>query len=131
MTAPLRAFRDHYVAPYGGVSYDLEPRAVGVHPEDLAGAPELAGRTVLVSREGERARPLHLRPTFTIVALTRLMEDAVRRVASGSLVFSSFDLDDPTAGDMLAGMHEGDPVFLNASVDRLPAAALRRPDFAA
>lgn len=131
MTAPLRAFRDRYVAAYAGVSYDLEPRAVGVHPDDLAGAPGLAGRRVLVSREGERARPLHLRPTFVVVALSQLMHDAVRRVSRGSLVFSTYDLDDPDSGDMIAGLHEGDPVFLNASVDRLPAAALRRPDFAA
>lgn len=131
MTAPFRAFRDRYVAAYAGVSYDLAPRAVGVHPDDLAAAPDLAGRTVLVSCEGERTRPLHLRPTFTVVSLSQLMRDALRHVARGSLVFSSFDLDDPTAGDLIAGLSEGDPVFLNASVDRLPAASLRRPDFAA
>ena len=131
MTAPLRAFRDRYVAAFGGVSYDLAPRAVGVHPEDLAGAPELAGRLVLVSREGERVRPLHLRPTFVVVALSQIMSDAARHVAGGSLVFSTIDLDDPSTGDTLAALHEGDTVFLNASVDRLPGAELRRPDFGA
>jgi hypothetical protein len=131
VTAPLRAFRDRYVAAFAGVSYDLAPRAVGVLPEDLAAAPELEGRTVLASREGERARPLHLRPTFTVVSLSRMMRDALRHVASGSLVFSTFDLDDPAAGGLLAALREGETVFLNASVSRLPAVELRRPDFAA
>lgn len=128
----VRAFRDRYVASYGGVSYDLAPRVVGVHPEQLAKVPELAGREVLVTHEALRPAPLHRRPSFTVVALSRLMRDALGRGEPGGVVFSVYDLEDPMAGPLLSHLGHGEPVFLNASLDRLGGGdVVRRPPTAA
>lgn len=124
---PLRAFRDRYVAGFGGVSYDLAPRAIGVHPAALAQAPELAGRRVLVQAEDGRLPPLHRRPSFVVVALDVLMRNAREMAQAGGVVFSSFDLDDPAVSDLLGRLDFGDPLYLNASLDRLPDVVLRRP----
>lgn len=123
---PFRAFRDRYVAPFAGVSYDLAPRAVGVHPEHLARVPELAGKEVLVTHESTRPGPLHKRPSFRIVGLTRLMRDALPTAEHG-VVFSVYDLDDPAAGRLIAGLHVGASVFLNSAVGLLPDDIVRRP----
>lgn len=125
---PLRAFRDRYVAPFAGVSYDLAPGAVGVDPSCLENAPELPGRMVIVSREDAPTwQPV--RPAFVVVALTALMRDARRLAAAGGVVFSTFDVDDPDAGTVLEGLGVGESVFLNASLERLPPTGVRRPSF--
>lgn len=124
---PLRAFRDRYVAGYGGVSYDLAPRALGVHPERLAQVPELEGRTVLVSLGRGGPQPLSRRPAFTVVATSRAMRNAAGIAERGGVVFSCYDLDDPDAARLLADLGVGDPVFLNAALDRLVGEVVRRP----
>lgn len=124
----LRAFRDRYVAPFGGTSYDLAPGSLGVHPEHLADAPELVGRQVLVTSE-TRAHPTR-RPAFEIVPLTRLMRDACS-LSSQGLVFSIFDLDDPETSRVLEGLHVGEPLYLNTALSRLPDTTVRRPHFGA
>lgn len=124
---PLRAFRDRYVAPYAGVSYDLAPGVVGVDPEHLQNATDLPGRTVVVSHDALRARPLLRPPAFVVVALTQLMRDARRLAAEGGVVFSSFDLDDPDAAPVLETLRPGRSVFMNAALSRLPDAAVKRP----
>lgn len=126
---PLRAFRDRYVASYSGLSYDLAPGAIGVHPDNLASVPELVGRRVLVTHQA--AGPLVPRPFFTVVALGRMMRNAWSLAEQGGVVFSSFDLDDPHGGRLLGTLEEGDPVFLNAAVSRLPEPAVRRPGLTA
>lgn len=129
LAGPLRAFRDRYVAPYAGLSYDLAPRSLGVHPEHLARVPELAGRDVLVSHDGQRPAPLSLRPAFRITALTALMRDALG-VARHGVVFSVFDLDDPTTAKLIVPLEPGESLFLNSALARLPADIVRRPDVA-
>lgn len=128
--APFRAFRDRYVASFAGLSYDLAPRTVGVHPEHLAAVPELAGRDVLVTHDTSRPTPLHKRPAFRVLALNALMRDALDHATHG-VVFSIFDLDDPLAGHLVDRIKLGESVFLNASVERLGGDILRRPDSAA
>ena len=123
---PLRAFRDRYVASYGGISYDLAPRAVGVHPEHLSHVPELAGKEVLVSHDHARLAPLHKRPSFQVVGLDARMRDALGRSANG-LVFSVFDLDDPAAARLIGELEPGRPVFLNSALERLGGDVVRRP----
>lgn len=127
LSGPFRAFRDRYVAPFAGLSYDLGPRAVGVHPDHLARVPELADKEVLVSHEGLRPSPLHRRPAFRIVELTAQMRDALGHAERG-VVFSVFDLDDPAASDLVASLHLGESLFLNSAVDRLPGDVVRRPE---
>lgn len=129
LAGPLRAFRDRYVAPYGGLSYDLAPRAVGVHPEHLSRVPELAGREVLVSHDTSRSSPLSKRAVFRVVELTASMRNALG-VAQQGLVFSVFDLEDPATGRLIAPLAPGESVFLNSAVDRLPGDVVRRPDVA-
>lgn len=124
---PIRAFRDRYVAAFSGVSYDLAPGSLGVHPEHLGDAREILGRTVLVSHEGALTTPMWCRPAFEVVPLSRLMRNAREVAWAGGVVFSSFDLDEPAAARVLAPLGVGDAVFLNASLDRLPEATLRRP----
>lgn len=124
---PIRAFRDRYVAAFSGVSYDLAPGSVGVHPEHIGDAEEILGRKVLVSHEGGAVVPMWLRPAFQVVPLTRLMRNAREVAWAGGVVFSSFDLDEPETARVLTTLGVGDAVFLNASVDRLPEASLRRP----
>lgn len=128
--APFRAFRDRYVAPFAGLSYDLAPRTVGVHPEHLATVPELADRDVLVTHDMSRPVPLHKRPAFRVLELNDLMRDALGHATHG-VVFSIFDLDDPLAGHLIDRIKLGESVFLNAAVDRLKGDVLRRPDSAA
>lgn len=128
-TGPFRAFRDRYVASFGGLSYDLAPRAVGVHPDQLARVPELAGREVLVTHEGLRSAPLSTRPAFRIVELNGLMRDALGVSAHG-VVFSVFDLEDPSAGRLLAPLAPGESLFLNSALDRFSPDILRRPGIA-
>lgn len=130
LPGPVRAFRDRYVAPFAGLSYDLAPRALGVHPEHLARVPELAGREVLVSADAIRPAPLHTRPSFRIVELNAYMRDALGTAAHG-VVFSVFDLEDPQAGRLVERLAIGESLFLNAAVDRLPSDVVRRPDSAA
>lgn len=125
----FRAFRDRYVAPFAGLSYDLAPRAVGVHPDDLARVPELADREVLVTHDGQRPMPLIARPSFHIVELNAFMRDALGLSRHG-LVFSVFDLEDPAAGKLIAPLAQGESVFLNSALGRLPSDVLRRPDVA-
>lgn len=129
LAGPFRAFRDRYVAPFAGLSYDLAPRAVGVHPDHLARVPELAGREVLVSHDTAKPSPLSRRPAFRIVELNAMMRDALGAAQHG-VVFSVFDLDDPAAGRLLAPLHPGDGVFLNSALERLPGDIVRRPDVA-
>jgi hypothetical protein len=124
---PFAAFRDRYVAAYAGVSYDLAPGAVGVDPDFLQNAPDLAGRLVLVSHDARAARRIVQRPTFLVVALDRLMRNALGAAALGGVVFSTFDLEDPARGTVLEGLDPGDSVYLNAAVDRLPDVNVRRP----
>jgi len=124
--APFRAFRDRYVASFGGLSYDLAPRAVGIHPDHLARVPELAGREVLVSGDGIRPAPLHQRPSFKVVELNSMMRDALGASEHG-VVFSVFDLEDPVAGRLLARFDPGESLFLNSAVERLPGDIVRRP----
>lgn len=128
--APFRAFRDRYVAAYAGLSYDLAPRTVGVHPEHLARVPELAGREVLVSHDLARPAPRHKRPSFRICELNALMRDALG-VAQHGVVFSVFDLEDPLAGKLIDVLHPGESLFLNSAVGLLPDDVVRRPDSAA
>lgn len=116
---PLRAFRDRYVAALAGLSYDLAPRVVGVHPDHLAQAPELPGREVLVSPGQGKPEPLAHRPAFRVVEMTRLMRDALGVGADGGVVFSVFDFDDPVTARLLGRLTPGQPVYLNAAVDRL------------
>lgn len=123
---PLRAFRDRYVASYTGLSYDLAPGVIGVHPGRLTHVPELAGKRVAVSHESLATRAP--RPTFTVVPLSRLMRNALSLAQTGGVVFSSFDLEDPGASGFLAALREGDSVFLNSAIDRLPEPRVRRPD---
>lgn len=126
LAGPFRAFRDRYVAAYAGLSYDLAPRAVGVHPDHLARVPELADREVLVSADGLRAAPLSTRPAFRITALNALMRDALG-VARHGVVFSVFDLDDPAAAKLIERLAPGESVFLNSALDRMQGAVVRRP----
>src|ERR1051325_11770931 len=104
---PFAAFRDRYVAAYAGVSYDLAPGAVGVDPDFLQNAPDLAGRLVLVSHDARAARRIVQRPTFLVVALDRLMRNALGAAALGGGVFSTFDLEDPARGPVLEGLDPG------------------------
>lgn len=127
--APLRAFRDRYVAPYAGLSYDLAPRAVGVHPEHLARVPELADREVLVSHDASRPAPLVKRPAFRIVELGARMRHALAAAKDG-VVFSVYDLDDPQAAQLVESLGLGESVFLNAALDRWSSGVVRRPDVA-
>lgn len=129
LAGPLRAFRDRYVAPYAGLSYDLAPRAVGVHPEHLTRVPELAGKEVLVSHDGQRLGPLSTRPSFRVIELNGLMRDAIG-VARHGLVFSVFDLEDPSAGKLIERLAPGESVFLNSALGLLPEDVVRRPDVA-
>ncbi|HUR69548.1 MAG TPA: hypothetical protein VM370_09910 [Candidatus Thermoplasmatota archaeon] len=129
LAGPFRAFRDRYVAHYGGLSYDLAPRAVGVHPGHLSRVPELAGREVLVSHDGLRPAPLVKRPAFRVVELNGLMRDALG-LAEHGIVFSVFDLEDPDTGKVLAALAPGDGVYLNSALDRMPGDVVRRPDVA-
>lgn len=122
---PLRAFRDRYVASYTGLSYDLAPGVIGVHPSCMSQVPELAGRHVLVSHEALPSRAP--RPCFTVVPISRMMRNALVLAESGGVVFSSFDLDDPGACRFLAALREGDSIFLNSALDRLPDPGVRRP----
>lgn len=125
---PFPAFRDRYVAAYAGVSYDLAPGAMGVDPDFLQNAPDLPGRIVLVSHDARVPRPLpRRRPAFLVVALDRMMRNAMGAAALGGVVFSTFDLDDPARGTVIEALDPGDPVYLNAAVDRLPDVAVRRP----
>src|SRR5687768_5488101 len=123
---PFRAFRDRYVAAYAGLRYDLAPGAVGIDPDFLHNAPDLAGRTVLVSHDARHPAPLPQRPTFHVVPLDRRMRNALGAAAAGGVVFSTFDLDDPPRGALLEPLDPGDAVYLNAAVDRLPDVRLRR-----
>lgn len=123
----FRAFRDRYVAPYGGVSYDLAPRTVGVHPEHLARVPELEDKQVLVSHDHARPAPLHRRPSFHVVELRAGMRDALGRAEAG-LVFSVFDLDDPVACRLLGELEPGRSVFVNTALDRFAGEVVRRYD---
>jgi hypothetical protein len=127
-TGPLRAFRDRYVAALAGLSYDLAPRVVGVHPDHLALAPELPGREVLVSPGAGKPEPPSRRPAFRVVELDRLMRDALGQAAEGGVVFSVFDFDDPQTGGLLSRLRLGEPVYLNAAVDRLAEVVVKRPD---
>lgn len=129
LAGPFRAFRDRYVAPFAGLSYDLAPRAVGVHPEHLARVPELADREVLVSHDTAKPASIVKRPSFRIVELNSMMRDALGAAQHG-VVFSVFDLDDPAAGKLLAPLAVGDGVFLNTALERLPGDIVRRPDVA-
>ena len=124
---PLRAFRDRYVASYTGLSYDLAPGVIGIHPEKLVQVPELAGKRVLVTREA--ALPRGVRPSFTVVPLGRMMRNALRLGEQGGVVFSSFDLEDPAARPILEDLQWGEAVFLNSALARLPdpSATVRRP----
>jgi len=124
---PIRAFRDNYVALYGGVSYDLAPGAVGIDPTFLQDAPDLAGRRVLVSRGSGALLSLSRRPTFQVVSLTHLMRHALDASGEGAVVFSTFDLDDPKRARLLEVLELGDSVFLNAAIERLPDVAVRHP----
>lgn len=124
---PLRAFRDRYVAGFSGVSYDLAPRAIGVHPAAVARVPELPGRRVLVQTDESLPAPLHRRPAFTVVVLDHLMRNARALAEFGGVVFSSFDLDDPAVASFLGHLDTGDALYLNASLDRLPDVVVRRP----
>lgn len=126
MAGLFRAFRDRYVASFGGLSYDLAPRAVGVHPEHLSRVPELLGREVLVSADGLKPAPLHTRPSFQIVELTHQMRDALGASQNG-IVFSVFDLEDPVAGRVLCRFAPGDGLFLNSALERMPGDVVRRP----
>lgn len=128
-SGPFRAFRDRYAAPFAGLSYDLAPRAVGVHPGHLARVPELAGRDVLVSHESAKPASLSSRPAFHIVELTAMMRDALGAARYG-VVFSVFALEEPAAGRLLAPLARGDGVFLNTAIQRLPGDIVRRPDVA-
>ena len=125
--APLRAFRDHYAAPFVGVSYDLAPGAVGLHPAHLGEAPELAGREVLVSRDRGPRTPLHKRPAFRVFVLPPALRNATEVGSHGGIVFSSFDLEDPDAAPLLEDIAPGEVLYLNAAVGRLPGTAIRRP----
>ena len=128
---PLRAFRDRYVASYTGLSYDLAPGILGIHPEKLVQVPELAGRRVTVTREAPL--PRGVRPAFTVVPLTRIMRNARGLAERGGVVFSSFDLEDPVTRPILEGIEWGEAVFLNAAIERLPdpSDAVRRPGLSA
>jgi len=128
--APFRAFRDRYVAAFAGLSYDLAPRAVGLHPEHLAQVPELADADVLVTSESVKPGPLHKRPAFRVVPLTALMRDALG-VASHGVVFSVYDLDDPPAARLIERLEPGGSLILNSAVGRLSGDIIRRPDSAA
>lgn len=123
----IRPFRDHYAAPFVGVSYDLAPRAVGIHPGQLAHLPDLVGRRVLVTRDRGPRTPLHRRPAFDVVQITRLMRNAADVGGEGGIVFSSFDLEDPDAAPVLRDLDVGEVVYLNAAIERLPEYAIRRP----
>lgn len=127
LSGPFRAFRDRYVAPFAGLSYDLGPRAVGVHPGHLARVPELADKEVLVSHEGLRPSPLCKRPAFRIVELTAQMRDALGHAEHG-VVFSVFDLEDAAAGELVASLQPGESLYLNSALDRLPGEIVRRPE---
>lgn len=127
---PFRAFRDRYVAPFAGLSYDLAPRAVGVHPSHLARVPELADKEVLVSHDTLRPAPLHRRPSFRVIELTPGMRDALDHARHG-VVFSVFDLESPQAAGLIATLQPGASLFLNSALDRLPSDVVRRPDTAA
>lgn len=128
-TALLRAFRDRYVASFGGLSYDLAPGAIGVAPEVLAEAPELEGKPVLVTDGRGPPATLDRRPTFVVMGLTRLMRNA-SQAASCGVVFSSFDLEDPRAAPLLEHLGVGDTLYLNSALGRLDwEAAVKRPRF--
>lgn len=123
----LRAFRDRYVAFFGGLSYDLAPGVAGVAPQVADAVPDLMGREVLVA-DGRRPHP---GASFTVISLDRLMRNA-REVAAGDrIVFSSFDLDDPGAAALLERLRLGDPLYLNTTFDRLKDPTIRRPSFGA
>lgn len=124
---PLRAFRDRYVASFMGLSYDLAPGSVGVHPDHVADAPDLPGRHVLVSEGSGPRGPLDRRPVFQVVLVERLMRNANAISSAGGVVFSCFDLDTPATGRWLAHLRPGQPVYLNASVERLWGSIVRRP----
>lgn len=125
-SGPFRAFRDRYVAAYAGLSYDLAPRAVGVHPGHLARVPELANRDVLVSSDAVKPAPLSTRPAFRVVELNALMRDALG-VAQHGVVFSVYDLDDPLAGRLIEQLAPGASLILNSALDRMGGDVVRRP----
>jgi len=126
MTGPFRTFRDQYVATFGGFSYDLAPGVVAVHPDHLVGVPELEGRDVLISHDHALRGPLHTRPAFTVVACEGIMRDATERAEPGGVVFSTFDLEDARKGRLLAGVHTGEAVYLNAALGRMDGDIIRR-----
>jgi hypothetical protein len=128
----LRAFRDRYVASFGGFSYDLAPGAIGVDPQTLESTPELEGRSVLVTDGRGPPGSLDRRPSFMVVALDRLMRNASSVGAEGGIVFSSFDLENPRALRLLSHLGVGDTLYLNAAVERLRFdEAIKRPRFPA
>jgi hypothetical protein len=127
LAGPVRAFRDRYVASFGGLSYDLAPRAIGVHPARIVSVPELAGRSVLVHGEAPLPSRLAPRPAFHVVVLDHLMRNARELTEQGGVVFSTFDLEDPDVASILAQLDRGDPVFLNSAFSLLPDVVVRRP----
>lgn len=128
---PLRAFRDRYVAYFGGLSYDLAPGSVGVDPAHLAQAPGLTGRVVLASAEHRSPGLVEPRATFEVVALTHQMKNAREDASGGGVVFSTFDLEAPEASPLLQTLSTGDTVVLNSAIERLRSGFIRRPDFGA
>lgn len=128
----FRAFRDRYVASFGGLSYDLAPGAIGVERALLENAPELEGRSVLVTDGRGPPGAFDRRPAFLVVALDRMMRNAQAVASEGGVVFSSFDLDNPRAAHLLEGLGAGDTLYLNSAVDRLRFdEAIKRPRFPA
>lgn len=117
---PFAAFKDHYVAAYGGVSYDLAPGMLGVAP---GFARDLPGKVVTVTHDG----PVAKRPSFLVVEINQLMRHALDTGAEGAVVFSTFDLDDPDRSAVLDSLDLGDSVYLNAAISRLGAASVKRP----
>lgn len=126
--APVRAFRDRYAAPFVGVSYDLAPQHIGIHPVHVRETPEIVGKEVLVTRDKSRAPP-HRRPAFRVVMIQEIMRNAASVGRVGGVVFSSFDLEDPDASEVISDLEVGEVLYLNAALGRLPDAALRRPFF--
>lgn len=126
----FRAFRDRYVTSFGGLSYDLAPGVVGLSADLVQVAPELVGRTVLVSDGRGPPSTLDHRPSFLVVALSRVMRNA-SEVAdqAGGVVFSTFDLDTPRAAPLLSHFGTGDTLYLNSAVDLLGEVVVRRPTF--
>ncbi len=91
---PVETIRHWYIAPIGGLSYDLEPGQVGLNREALADNTDLLpfADKVLISRlDEDRSRPLFIKRFFDVVALDKSSLDALSKSSKGEVVLPAED----------------------------------------